>query len=214
MTSLLLLLATAAPPRVGDWSTFALRRGAEPPVYLRVAVVAAEGARQWVELELAPEPSMQAPLGQVSALADPAEPLGPDSIQQLLLGAGPFPPAETRRDWSTPFDPLASVSPSDWQGYARYMRDSGNPIDDVATTPLQSRVYTDAPATRSPLLTFVLAIVILAALTAAALGVVHWVQRRGANSQLAKPLAPTALTFCETVAGVHRVSDFQRDTCL
>ena len=99
-------------------------------------------------------------------------------------------------------------------GYARYMRDSGNPIDDVATTPLQSRVYTDAPATRSPLLTFVLAIVILAALTAAALGVVHWVQRRGANSQLAKPLAPTAMTFCETVAGVHRVSDFQRDTCL
>ncbi len=93
-------------------------------------------------------------------------------------------------------------------GYARYMRDSGNPIDDVVTTPLTSKVYTDAPATRSPVLTFVLAIVILAALTAAALGVVHWVQRRAANSQL----APTTLALCETVPGVHRTSDFRKDT--
>ena len=38
-------------------------------------------------------------------------------------------------------------------GYARYMRESGNPIEDVVTTPLTSKVYTDAPATRSPVLT-------------------------------------------------------------
>jgi cytoskeletal protein RodZ len=72
-------------------------------------------------------------------------------------------------------------------GYARYMRESGNALEDVATTPLQSKVYTDAPATRSPVLTVVLAIVILAVLTAAALGVVQWVKRRAALSQAANP---------------------------
>jgi cytoskeleton protein RodZ len=68
------------------------------------------------------------------------------------------------------------------EGYVRYMRDSGEHDDDPVTTPLQSKVYTDTPATRSPLLTVVLAIVILAVLTAVALSVVHWVQRRSANS--------------------------------
>jgi cytoskeletal protein RodZ len=67
------------------------------------------------------------------------------------------------------------------EGYTRYMRDSGDSGEEVATTPYHSKVYTDAPATRSPLLTVFLAIVILAILTAIALGVVHWVQRRSAN---------------------------------
>ena len=67
------------------------------------------------------------------------------------------------------------------EGYTRYMRDSGDSGEEVSTTPYHSKVYTDAPATRSPVLTVVLAIVILAILTALALGVVHWVQRRSAN---------------------------------
>lgn len=67
------------------------------------------------------------------------------------------------------------------EGYTRYMRDSGGSAEDVITTPLHSKVYTDAPATRSPFLTVFLAIVILAILTAVALSVVHWVQRRSAN---------------------------------
>ncbi|HSS18945.1 MAG TPA: helix-turn-helix domain-containing protein [Pyrinomonadaceae bacterium] len=66
------------------------------------------------------------------------------------------------------------------EGYARYMRDAGEHADDVVTTPLQSKVYTNIPATRSPLLTVVLAIVILAVLTAIALGVLQWVQHRSA----------------------------------
>ena len=66
-------------------------------------------------------------------------------------------------------------------GYARYMRDSGEHADEVVTTPLQSKVYTNVPATRSPLLTVVLAIVILAVLTAIALSVLHWVQKRSAT---------------------------------
>ena len=66
-------------------------------------------------------------------------------------------------------------------GYTRYMRDSGDSGEEVATTPYHSKVYTDAPATRSPFLTVILAIVILAILTAAALSVLHWAQKRSAN---------------------------------
>lgn len=65
------------------------------------------------------------------------------------------------------------------EGYARYMRDSGDAGEEVNTTPYHSKVYTDsASATRSPLLTVVLAIVILAIMTALALGLVQWVKRR------------------------------------
>jgi cytoskeletal protein RodZ len=67
------------------------------------------------------------------------------------------------------------------EGYTQYMRDSGDTGEEVATTPYHSKVYTDAPATRSPILTVILAIVILAILTAAALGVLHWVQKRSGN---------------------------------
>ena len=74
------------------------------------------------------------------------------------------------------------------EGYTRYMRDSGDSGEDVATTPYHSKVYTDTPATRSPILTVVMAIVILAILTAAALGVVYWVQRRSAVSHSEAPL--------------------------
>ena len=69
------------------------------------------------------------------------------------------------------------------EGYTRYMRDSGDPGEEVSTTPHHSKVYTDVPATRSPVLTVVLAIVILAIVTALALGLVYWVQRRSAKLQ-------------------------------
>jgi cytoskeleton protein RodZ len=64
------------------------------------------------------------------------------------------------------------------EGYTRYLREHGDSSDDVNTTPMHSKVYTDTPATRSPVLTVVLAIVILAILTAAALGALHWFQKR------------------------------------
>jgi cytoskeleton protein RodZ len=64
------------------------------------------------------------------------------------------------------------------EGYTRYLREQGDTGDEVATTPYHSKVYTDASATRSPLLTVVLAILILALLTFAALAALHWVQRR------------------------------------
>jgi cytoskeletal protein RodZ len=64
------------------------------------------------------------------------------------------------------------------EGYARYIREQGEGTDEVSTTPLHSKVYTDAPATRSPVLTVFLAIVILALLTLGALAALYWVQRK------------------------------------
>ena len=64
------------------------------------------------------------------------------------------------------------------EGYTRYLREHGESTDDVNTHPHHSKVYTDTPATRSPVLTVVLAILILALLTAAALAALAWFQRR------------------------------------
>lgn len=66
------------------------------------------------------------------------------------------------------------------EGYTRYLRDQGDTTDEVATTPFHSKVYTDTPATRSPVLTVFLAVVILAVLTAIALAALYWVQKRSA----------------------------------
>jgi len=65
--------------------------------------------------------------------------------------------------------------------YTRFMRDQGDEGEEVGTTPFHSKVYTDTPATRSPVLTVVLAVVILAILTAVALAVIKWNQRRTAD---------------------------------
>ncbi len=64
------------------------------------------------------------------------------------------------------------------EGYTRYLREHGDSGDDVATTPFHSKVYTDTPATRSPILTVFLAILILGLLTLAALAALHWYQKR------------------------------------
>ena len=68
------------------------------------------------------------------------------------------------------------------EGYTRYLREHGETADEVNTTPIHSKVYTDTPATRSPVLTVLLAILILALLTAGALAALHWFQRR-ANAE-------------------------------
>ncbi len=68
------------------------------------------------------------------------------------------------------------------EGYTRYLREHGEGSDDVNTHPLHSKVYTDTPATRSPLLTVFLAILILAILTAGALAALHWFQKRAQNT--------------------------------
>jgi cytoskeletal protein RodZ len=64
------------------------------------------------------------------------------------------------------------------ESYTRYMRDAGDTGEEAGSSRYHAKVYTDMPATRSPVLTVVLAIVILAILTAAALATVKWYQRR------------------------------------
>ena len=91
------------------------------------------------------------------------------------------------------------------EGYTRYLREHGESSDDINTTPLHSKVYTDTPATRSPVLTVVLAILILAILTAGALAALHWFQRRAslapardvviASLHTLRISAPSALQF-------------------
>ncbi len=66
------------------------------------------------------------------------------------------------------------------EGYTRFMREHGESTDDVST-PIQSKVYTDTPATRSPILTVLLAVLILALLTGAALAALYWFQSRTAE---------------------------------
>jgi cytoskeleton protein RodZ len=66
------------------------------------------------------------------------------------------------------------------EGYTRYLREHGDSSDEVNTTPIHSKVYTETPATRSPWLTVILAIMILAILTAGALAALHWFQKRAA----------------------------------
>jgi cytoskeletal protein RodZ len=91
------------------------------------------------------------------------------------------------------------------EGYTRYLREHGESTDDINTTPLHSKVYTDTPATRSPVLTVILAILILAILTAAALAALHWFQKRAsatlprdviiASQRTLRISAPSALKF-------------------
>jgi len=77
-------------------------------------------------------------------------------------------------------------------GYTRYMRDQGDSGEEVASTPYHSKVYTDTPATRSPVLTVVLTIVILSLLTAGALALLKWYQRRSAELRRAPDSQVTA----------------------
>jgi len=79
------------------------------------------------------------------------------------------------------------------EGYTRYLREHGESSDDVATSPVHSKVYTDTPATRSPILTVVLAVLILGVLTFAALAVLHWYQRRAAVNP---DKAPSSFLVC------------------
>lgn len=88
------------------------------------------------------------------------------------------------------------------EGYARTMREQGDSGDDVSTTPYQSRVYTDGNS-RSPIVTLLLTILILAVLSLGVWGVKHWYERRNAapdagpqqpatNPQAAQPTAQPA----------------------
>lgn len=64
------------------------------------------------------------------------------------------------------------------EAYARTAREQGTSPDDVVSTPYQPRVYTDGNS-RSPLVTLVLTILILAIISLVVYAGMHWYQRRG-----------------------------------
>ncbi|HEY0324048.1 MAG TPA: helix-turn-helix domain-containing protein [Pyrinomonadaceae bacterium] len=67
------------------------------------------------------------------------------------------------------------------EAYARTARDQGSSPDDVVSTPYQPRVYTDGNS-RSPLVTLLLTILILAILSLGVYAAMHWYQRREATA--------------------------------
>ena len=103
------------------------------------------------------------------------------------------------------------------EGYLRTAREQGE-SDEVSTTPYKSHVYTDG-GTRSPLVTLLLTVLILAILSLAVYAAVHWYQRREAarsngeqpqpanahNAQVANSTAQpnTSQTPAPPVNGLH-----------
>ncbi len=85
------------------------------------------------------------------------------------------------------------------ESYTRFMRAQGDMGEDVASTPYHSKVYTDTPATRSPVLTVVLTIVILTLLVVGTWLLQKWYQGRSAElspspySEIATAASPRAV---------------------
>jgi cytoskeletal protein RodZ len=67
------------------------------------------------------------------------------------------------------------------EAYARTAREQGASPDEVVSTPYQPRVYTDGSSTRSPLITLLLTVLILAILSLGVYAALHWYQRRAAS---------------------------------
>lgn len=79
------------------------------------------------------------------------------------------------------------------EGYLRTAREQGDAADEVVTTPYKPHVYTDG-GTRSPFVTLLLTILILAILALGVYAAVHWYQRRDAARSITppQPSTPTA----------------------
>ena len=75
------------------------------------------------------------------------------------------------------------------EGYANTLREKGESPDEPQSIRPKSLVYTDASSNRSPLVTLLLAIFILAILSLGAIAALHWYQRRTAP-RVSLPSAP------------------------
>ena len=87
------------------------------------------------------------------------------------------------------------------EAYTSYMRDLGDTGEEGGSSRYHSVVYTDTPATRSPILTVVMAIVILGILTAAALAILNWYQRSRTELRYEKPASRELVTESYTPTG-------------
>jgi cytoskeleton protein RodZ len=79
------------------------------------------------------------------------------------------------------------------EAYARTAREQGA-SEEVVSTPYQPRVYTDGNSTRSPLVTLLLTVLILAILSLGVYAALHWYQRRAAGRVNAsgQPVTPAS----------------------
>jgi cytoskeletal protein RodZ len=75
------------------------------------------------------------------------------------------------------------------ESYLATLREKGESPDEVLTAP-KALVYTDANSSRSPLVTLLLAILILGVLSLGAYAALHWYQRR-TNPRVAAPSSPS-----------------------
>jgi cytoskeletal protein RodZ len=76
------------------------------------------------------------------------------------------------------------------EGYLRTAREQGDAADEVVTTPYKPHVYTDG-GSRSPLVTLLLTILILAILALGVYAALHWYQRRDAARSISTPQPST-----------------------
>jgi cytoskeletal protein RodZ len=75
-------------------------------------------------------------------------------------------------------------------GYTHALREQGETGEEPVSLPHKSHVYTDGGSTRSPFVTLLLSILILAILSLGVYGLLHWIKRREAARTAGN--APTA----------------------
>jgi cytoskeleton protein RodZ len=83
--------------------------------------------------------------------------------------------------------------------YMRTARERGEPVDEVATTPQRSRIYTNDPA-RSPLVTFGLSALIVGILILVVYAGLHYYRRKEAQPAAQATPTPAAVAGAQTPA--------------
>ena len=84
------------------------------------------------------------------------------------------------------------------EGYSRFMREQGQQVDE-AETMLHTKLYAEAPAKRSPVLTVLMAIVILTILALGAWGAVHLYRRSSPTTTSQSHRSGISATFDQAV---------------
>ena len=78
------------------------------------------------------------------------------------------------------------------EGYARIAREHGDAPDESPITASRPLVYTDGSSTRSPIITLLLTVIILAVLSLVVYAGMHWYQRRELNRSSNPPATTNA----------------------
>jgi cytoskeletal protein RodZ len=92
------------------------------------------------------------------------------------------------------------------ESYLATLRQKGESTEEAQTAP-KSLVYTDASSSRSPLITILLAILILGVLSLAAYAALHWYQRRAAPAGVSP--APGMQMVADQSSSIVAEGDFR-----